>query len=142
MSSRIRQPEIVRLEISEGDWIEVRKYLTAGEVRRMHARMMHALPDGKMEIDRLLVRLAKTTAYLLDWSITDANDRPVIIRDQSDETVAAILDMLDPDAFEEIWRAIDAHEDRVEAEKKLNTGAAGSGQISLSRAPLVGAMTG
>lgn len=142
MSMRIRRPEIVRIDLPTGDWIIVKKHLTAGDERQMFWRMMRQGFDGKEKIDPLLVSVAKIVAYLVDWSIVDADGKPVIVRDEPPEIIAPILDMLDPDDFRAIWNAVDAHETAIAEEKKLTPGAITSESTLPSRAPLVGAMTG
>ena len=70
------------------------------------------------EIDSLQVGLSKMVVYLVDWSITDADDQPVIIRGQSEDVVADVLEMLDVDSFAEILKAIETHERTMEAERE------------------------
>jgi hypothetical protein len=94
-----------------GDWLVVKKHLTAGENRAMFAGMMRA--DGEA-IDRVKVGLSRIVAYLLDWSIEDADGKPVVIRDQPTNVVASALDALEPDSYREILTAIEAHEEAME----------------------------
>jgi hypothetical protein len=117
MSSRIRRPETLRLALTRGDWIVVKKHLTAGETRRVFRRMIRKGATGD-EIDSLQVGLSKMVVYLVDWSITDADDQPVIIRGQSEDVVADVLEMLDVDSFAEILNAVEAHERAMEAERE------------------------
>lgn len=146
MSTWIRKPESIRLSLSQGDWIEVRKYLTAGDTRRMYWRMMRTGTGGGMtpeRIDPLLVDVAKITAYILNWSVTDADDRPIDISGpEAEATIASVLDVMDPDRFREIADAIAAHEAARDEEKKRITGVTPSGLISQSPGTLVGAMNG
>lgn len=126
MSSRIRRPETVRLEISRGDWLIVKKHLTAGETRRVYRNMVRRGVDGKDEVDPVKVGSSRMSIYLVDWSITDADDQPVVIRGQSDDMIASVLDMLDMDSFAEIRDAIDQHDTAMaierEEEKKRRDG--------------------
>jgi len=145
MSSRIRRPETLRLALTRGDWIVVKKHLTAGETRRVFRRMIRKGATGD-EIDSLQVGLSKMVVYLVDWSITDADDQPVIIRGQSEDVVADVLEMLDVDSFSEILKAIEAHErtmeDEREEEKKTGTGNSRSDPTSPLLDSLVGATNG
>jgi len=145
MSSRIRRPETLRLALTRGDWIDVKKHLTAGETRRVFRRMIRKGATGD-EIDSLQVGLSKMVVYLVDWSITDADDQPVIIRGQSEDVVADVLEMLDVDSFSEILKAIEAHErtmeDEREEEKKTGTGNSKSNPISPLPGSSDGDMTG
>ena len=115
----MRRPEVKRIQISRGDWIDVKKHLTAGERRREMARMIK--PGGFGEtpsIDPVAVGHSKMVAYLLDWSLTDADDKPLVIRDQPPEVVGAILDDIDDDAFKEILNAVEDHEREMDAERE------------------------
>lgn len=130
MSSRMRRPETVKIDITRGDWLLVKKYLTAGEQRAMFAGMLRS--DSNM-VDGSKVGLSRIVEYLLDWSITDADDRPVVIRDQSREAVEAALNALDADSFTEILNAIDAHIEQVEKELSAEK----NGQAIARRSPAI-----
>jgi hypothetical protein len=121
MSVRMRRPETVRLEISQGDWLLVKKHLTAGEQRAIFRRMMRDGITGD-RIDSVRVGWSKMIGYLLDWSIQDADGKPVAIAGKSDEEIGAALDALDVDSFKEILHAIEEHEadtnKAMEAEKQ------------------------
>jgi hypothetical protein len=117
MSSRIRRPETLRLALTRGDWIVVKKHLTAGETRRVFRRMIRKGATGD-EIDSLQVGLSKMVVYLVDWSITDADDQPVVIRGQPEDVIADVLEMLDVESFAEILKAIETHERTMELERE------------------------
>ena len=141
MGSRYRRQEEVRLDISEGDWLLVRKHLTAGEEREAHARVIKAgsfRQGEKPELDLEQLGIAQAVSYLLDWSITDADDKPIRIRDQSYAFVSAALKNQTPESLREILEAIQAHDaamlDARDQEKKLPAGASGSSPISTSAA--------
>ena len=145
MSSRIRRPETLRLALTRGDWIVVKKHLTAGETRRVFRRMIRKGATGD-EIDSLQVGLSKMVVYLVDWSITDADDQPVIIRGQTDDVIADVLEMLDVESFAEILKAIETHERTMELEredeKKTDPGTNKSDPTSPLLDSLVGATNG
>lgn len=132
MSRRIRTPETVKIAISRGDWIVVKKHLTAGEQRKVYAGMVG--PDR--QINPTAAGLYRIAGYLLDWSFTDAADRPVVIRDQPESVLLAALDAIDVDAYTELLETINAHDTAMarerEAEKKSPDGASGSFPISPS----------
>lgn len=147
MSSRMRRPETVTLQITRGDWLVVKKHLTAGEQRAMFRHMMREMPNGDGDrIDSARVGLSRMITYLLDWSITDADDKPVLIRDQPDTVIAAALDALEVDSFTEILDAIDAHIASMEKERaKEKNGPATesvSSRTSSSRRRSAGVTTG
>lgn len=115
------------LHISRGDWLLVKKRLTVGETRQMFEQMA----GGAMFIKSGNVGISKVQAYLLDWSITDADDNPVPILDQPDGVVLSALDNLNPEDFKEILDAIETHMAKVEQEdaerkKRLDGGSASS----------------
>jgi len=114
MSIRMRKPETVRLELSQGDWIVVKKHLTAGETRRMFAGMLREETQG---IDAVKVWQSKVLAYLLGWTFQDADGKALVIEDQPERVVASILDNLDADAYSEVLKAIEQHMSEMEKER-------------------------
>ena len=114
MSVRMRRPETVRLELTQGDWLIVKKHLTAGETRAVFARMMRESGDA---IDPVRVGLSRIVGYLLDWSFQDADGKPLVIRDQPENVVVSMLNNIDPDAFTEVLKAIDTHDAAMEVER-------------------------
>ena len=137
--SRFVRPETVKLDLSDGDWLIVKRRLTAGEERRAFTRSVKPAELGKrLEVNVDAVALAKVVAYLLDWSLVDDSGAVVPVRDASTADVEAALDALDPATFREIHDAITAHEAReleaLATEKKTRSGATGSAAISTSAA--------
>jgi hypothetical protein len=121
--SRFVRPETVKLELTRGDWLLVKRRLTAGEERHAFARILKPTAYGEpMALDFERTGLAKMVAYLLDWSLADDGGVVVPIRDQPAAVVEAALLSLDPSSFAEIHHAITTHEaaqlDALEAEKK------------------------
>lgn len=112
--SRFVQPEEVTLPISDGDTLTVKKSLTEGEQRAAHARMYRPDTDG---INPQEVGIAMVIAYLLDWTLTDAQGNKVLIRGKSPSDVQSVLDALHPQDFAEILDAINTH-DRTEAQRR------------------------
>src|SRR5580765_3603105 len=109
--SRFVRPETVKLDLSAGDWLLVKRRLTAGEQRHAFARIVKRMSVGeRTELDPEAMGLNKITAYL-----RDAAGELVVIRDQSASVVETTLLALDPDSFREIYDAIAAHEDRQTA---------------------------
>jgi hypothetical protein len=117
--SRFVKPEIVRIPLSGGDWIEIKRRLTAGETKRVQARMLkNSYAGEKMEIDFEMAEVSQVIEYLADWSFVDEAGQPVKIRDTAPEYMAGAVRSLDPDTFREIVEAIAAHEKTLEEEKK------------------------
>jgi hypothetical protein len=134
---RVVRPETVRLPLSDGDWIEVKKRLTAGEARAVMGRMVKTMTPGeKIELDPLQVGRSKALEYLVDWSLIGPDGKSLVIRDQSREAIGQLLDSLDEDSFAEITKAIETHEKAMEAErdeeKNAPDGASASSAISPS----------
>ena len=119
---RFVQPEIVRLDLSEGDWLDVRRELSTGEAWRAMARTIKSMrADGRIEPDLEMLGRAEIAAFIVDWSFVDANDKRVPFTD-------AALDNLTQDAYAEIETAVRAHMAAVEEER----GKAKSGSSSKS----------
>lgn len=119
MSIRVRRPTTDRLELTEGDFLIVKHDLTAGEYRdlmRAAARPVTVMattgvaPMPTIELDPIAAGLATVLAYLLDWSFTDADGRPLVIADQPAAVIKAALDHIDSDAYMEVQKAILAHQ--------------------------------
>ena len=139
MGSRYRKQEEMRLELSEGDWLLVRKHLTAGEERDAQAKVIKAgsFKSGeKPELDLEHLGIAQAVSYMIDWSITDADDKPIRIRDQPYPFVFSALRNQTPESLREILDAIQAHDGAMTAErehqKKLPAGASASAPTSTS----------
>lgn len=131
------RPQTSRLDLSDGQWLIVKQRLTAGEQRAAFARMYLAGADGRLRVHPLESGLAQITAYLLDWSLTDDDGKPVAIRDLSAEDLTTVLDNLDPDRFTEIKLAVERHEEaqlaaRAEKKKAIPAGETEPGKTSPS----------
>ena len=139
MGARYRKQEELRIDLTDGDWLLVRKHLTAGEERAAQAKLFRAETARAGErplIDLEQIGIAQAVAYLLDWSIVDASDKPIRIRDQSYEFVAAALNGMDPESQKEIILAITDHDAAMALaraqEKKVRSTAIESSPISTS----------
>jgi hypothetical protein len=113
--SRFVLPNTIRLDLSEGDWIEVKERLTYGEQQRLAGgAMARATGMGSesvgVDLDFERYNLLRVTTWLVDWSFVDPKDKQVPV---SREAVAA----LDPDTMVEIDAALTAHIEALEASK-------------------------
>lgn len=112
-NKRIRfvQPEIVRLTLSDGDWIDVKKRLTVGEERAAFQAIVGEVNQatGWRKPNVEMVGVAEMVAYIVRWSLRDANDLPVAV---SVDTIKA----LDSASFTEMEKALEQHVAAVEAE--------------------------
>lgn len=104
----------VRLPLSDGDWIAVRRELTYGQQRRLTASGLTgvdaAAAGERLRVDLAAYDLERICTWVLDWSFRDADGEAVVF---SREAVEA----LHPDAAAEINAALDAHIE-AQAEKK------------------------
>jgi len=139
MSSRMRKPETTRLQISRGDWLLVKKYLTAGEEHEMYSAMI--APGGGM-VAPVLVQPSRIAAYLLDWSITDADDKPVVIRDQPRDVLLSALSALDPPDFKEIYQSVIAHQEAMDAAREQEKNVRDGGPVSSLISPSANGSSG
>lgn len=137
MPSRTKVPEEVRIELpTDGDWILVKKYLTWGEARDSEVRLFKATTPGKLEVDTAQVGATLVVAYLLDWSLTDADGNPIQVRRKGEDAILAALRGLDRHKGNEVIEAVTKHEAAmtaaIEAEKKDPSGETASSPHSAS----------
>lgn len=132
MARRVRfvTPEVVRLPLSDGDWIEVKKRLSVGEERQAFQQIVGEIKsDGWRRPNLEMVGIAEMIAYLVDWSFRDARDKPVKV------TIDAIR-QLDLATFRELETVLTAHVtamDAAEADtKNEQSGEPGSATTSPS----------
>jgi hypothetical protein len=142
MALRMRRPETVRLALTDGDWVEVKKYLTAGERRQMFAGMLRQGVDGTDEVNTLKIGLSKIAAYLTDWSAKDADGKPVVIADRDVAAVTSAVDSLPPEAFTEVLAAIEAHETAMEAARSAEKNGQGGESTSQATSPSPASLAG
>jgi hypothetical protein len=151
---RFVKPESIRLPLPDGDWIQVKVRLNAGEYRAFIMQSSKATtapcPSCGFQSDDLVFDALKypvelAAAYLLDWSFT-MNGQVVPIAQQSGEVIRSALDNLEPEDFKLVWQAIEAHKDRQDLaraqEKKRQASATSSAPTLLSPGAAVGVMNG
>lgn len=109
--SRFVRPEVVRLTLSGGDWLDVRRELTVGEQRRAMAKTVKSMrADGRIEPDLEMVGRAEIAAYIVDWSFVDERDKRVPFTDTA-------LSNLTIETYTEIETAVQTHIKAIEAER-------------------------
>ena len=110
--SRFVVPDVVRLPLSDGDWIDVKKELNAGEQRRVFTNLVKTMQAGeKPELNPEQVGKTKILEYVVAWSFGTG----------AQAFSASALDAIDPDSYAEIMAAVDAHDeaaDKARAERK------------------------
>jgi len=144
--NRFVDPDVTRLPISEGDFIDVKARLTHGEREDYFSIIGPYDATGQTAFDRRLVRTAKVLAYLVGWSLT-RNGQPVPMSPELSATEReSTVRALDTDTFDEIYAAISAHEEKVNKErvarKNTQAGETASPAISPSPADCTGDMNG
>jgi hypothetical protein len=108
-------PEVVRLSIEGGHWIEVKKRLTASEARKLAASAVKEVrTDGRVTPDFEAMGKAEALAYIVDWSLRDGADKPIAI--DTDAKKQAALDNMSEEGFEVISKAVAAHAEAIAAE--------------------------
>jgi hypothetical protein len=146
MSDRFIRPDTTRLELSEGDWLIVKNRLNFGEQRAAYARAYQTAADGTLHMKPYAMGMEMVVAYLLDWSLTDHDGRPVVIRGLSADEVTSILNNLSPEDFVELKEAIERHEAAMLAartqEKKRPAGGTAAATTSSSPSAAAGASSG
>jgi hypothetical protein len=113
---RVVIPEEVRLPLSDGDYVDVKKVLNAGEYRKLLYDQFKDSDGGRVTIDHAKVGLSKLLAYILGWSLSGIDNAPLSYsHDQPEAVRVATLDNLDQDTYRELIAAIVAHEEREDA---------------------------
>jgi hypothetical protein len=115
--NRFAAVDSVRIDMGDGDWIEIKRELTAGErLDTIRAGMMGTsiASDGvRAHHDSILVRKARVCAWLIDWNYVGADDKVISIAKDGDRRAA--LDNLKAPEFYAIEDAIAEHEKSLEA---------------------------
>lgn len=96
---RVVAPEVVRLPLSDGDYLDVQKELNAGQ----YLELLTALVDRKA--------FAKPIAYLVGWSLVGLNGQPLPYDlDMPEADRRSTIGALDKGTLREITVALDKHE--------------------------------
>src|SRR5678815_3878225 len=87
-------------------------------------------------LDPMQVRRSKAVEYLVDWgTFLDASDKPIVIRGKSPDEIAAALDSLSIDDFNEVVAAVEKHDDEMDAEREQEKNATDGGSESSVTSP-------
>lgn len=109
--NRFVQPTITRLDLTDGDWIEIKTELNAGERRHAFGRLVKEMRAGENAmLDPEQVGLTRLAEYIVAWSFVDASGQAVPVSE-------AAINALDVDSFGELVAAIDKHEAAHEAKR-------------------------
>jgi|SRR5579859_2901656 len=103
-----------RLELSDGDWIEVKERLNVGEKKTLDGAGVKRSFGAPPEIDWPNYHIKRAMVWLVDWSFQDEDGKQ---QELTEEAVRA----LDPDDFDELQIALVTHIAEGEAAKKAKT---------------------
>lgn len=125
---------VARLELSDGDWIEVKRVLTVGEERDLVSLAVRGYrPDGTADLDTRLLSFLSAATYITAWSLVGMDGMPIPwISNASIPKRVDVLRTLDTATMAEIDAAIAAHRNAEEASKNAPGGASGTDKTSPS----------
>lgn len=140
---RIVEPETARLFISDGDFLDVKKRLNHGEYDDHLARISpFQTPGEPVKMETRQIRTSKVLTYLLGWSLTHKGQPIPYSPDMPENARVDVLNSLDRATFSEIHKAIDAHEDKEDAEAAARKNGKGGEKESPAISPSPVAVTG
>jgi len=97
------KPSVVRVELSEGDWLDLKKELSVGEARGILFSTLEEQADGSFKRNLDSAIMLRLLAYLLDWSFCDEDGAKVPVS-------ADAINALDVRTLTELIEAINKHE--------------------------------
>lgn len=122
MAFRFVKISTTRIDMGDGDWIEIKVELTAGEQRSLQSAGLGGMTRSESDSERVEIgvdwakfSLARSLAYVVDWNAKDEDGTPVPFD-------ADTLKGLDDESLKRIEAAITKHiEARDAAKKKADT---------------------
>ena len=110
------KPETVRIDLEDGEWIEIKKQLSHGELAHLAGSgLTHLTGSAEFVYDMERFEVTKIESWLVDWSARDESGKYV-------KPTRAAISALEPDDAQRIKQAIDDHVTKLQEEKKLKTG--------------------
>lgn len=101
-----------RIDISDGDWIEVRVQLNNGEYKKLEAcGRKFVTVDGKLfqAIDWEIHDMERVAIYLTDWSIKGLDGKDLPLKDKDGNVSLDALRAVDIETFAEVEKAVLEH---------------------------------
>jgi len=133
---RFVRPETVRLTLSDGEWLEVKRELNAGEQNHLESGYVKDLKMGdRPTLDYERVGKTRILEYVTGWSLCGFSGQP----EPFDESA---LDLLDQDTYLEILEAIRVHELEISARREARKNGQGGESRSSPISPLPFAVAG
>jgi hypothetical protein len=113
------EPDTVRKELSDGQWIEIKTRLTYGEQKRLETGAMGKLSgnteeDAGISLDFERYNIMRMATWLVDWSATGLDGKRGKV---TKDAIAA----LNQDIAQEIDDVLTAHIEELEASKNAET---------------------
>lgn len=101
------EPDTVRLDLGDEQWIKVKTELTYREQKQLDAASIKQIgglgdPDARLEVDYERVPLARMLTWIVDWSVTEGENKPVPVD-------MAHIEILTSGAVAKINAALDKH---------------------------------
>lgn len=121
--NRFAEDGTVRLSLSDGDWIDIRRELDYGRQQRMAMAGLRSVKtsaletpeDSEIGIDWQGFGFARIEAWLVDWSFRDSDGRPR-------QCTRTNIERLHPDTAAEILASLDDYQSRLDAERSHPNG--------------------
>jgi hypothetical protein len=108
-------PDTVTLPLAYGWTVTVWAELTHGQHTDMQIRMFRDGGNGEIVRDLTKITDAAVMAYLVDWTLTDAQGQRIEIRGLKPDALQDVLRNLRQFAAGEVKQAIEAHHERQQA---------------------------
>ncbi len=123
----VRQ-DTVRLDLSDGDWIEVRRVLTVGEERDLVSLAVRGYrPDGTADLDTRLLSFLAAATYLTGWSLCNLDGMPIPwVGNAKVQQRVDVLRGLDSATMAEIDEALAKHREAQADPKASASGGSGT----------------
>jgi hypothetical protein len=115
---RVVEPTQTRIDLGDGEWVDVRDELTYGETRTMQGQMRpYAVVGADSQVIAKEVAISIVAAYVLDWSATDGSGKRIALHTAHPEKNIAAFDAISAPAFQAIYAAVITHIAAQEAKR-------------------------
>lgn len=104
--NRFVKPGVVRVPLSDDDWIDLKRELTVGEARQILFSTLEEQGDGTFKRNLDAAIMLRLLSYIVAWSFVD-DGRPVPVS-------ADAINALDVPTLTELISAVNAHEASVQ----------------------------
>lgn len=112
--NRVAAQEVDRIPLSDGDWVELKRDLNAGDLKKLEDAGLAPpvrLADGSITrpIDWERYEFERAAIFLVDWSFRGPDDKPLALKGANGQVSIATLKVLDIESFDEINAAVFRH---------------------------------